>query len=364
MQPMQSPVSPQPIPQQPMQQPPMPPVQRPVLTVDPAVAAEYAARAARRRAANFAAGGTLLYFGCSLFYTLAVLVFTLAAHGTALYDDVTDLLTDTTFSLLLNTVFQCLFIGLPFFLMLRASGHRVNGTLPYNRPRPGVLFPVFWIGLGGMMVSNFGSNALSAVLERLGIRAAGGVSIATGNGLGGFLMMLLTVAVVPALFEEFAYRGVVMGLLIPKLGTPAAIFISALLFGVMHGNLRQIPFAFLAGLALGWVRAYTGSMWPSMLIHFASNAFSVLTDEMSAVLPGAAATLIGTGMMMALALIGLVALLILLRRDPHPFTFAETGVPTLKKGVSAALGSPSVILALIAFGGQALFYQILGGIAL
>src|SRR5205085_1627570 len=57
-----------------------------------------------------------------------------------------------------------------------------------------------------------------------------------------------------------------------------AILVSALLFGVFHivlgGTLaveRLVP-SVLMGLALGWVRWRSGSVWPGMLLHASHNA--------------------------------------------------------------------------------------------
>ena len=45
---------------------------------------------------------------------------------------------------------------------------------------------------------------------------------------------------------------------------------SALLFGVFHGNLVQIPFAFLVGLVLGYVAAEYSLGW-CILLHWINN---------------------------------------------------------------------------------------------
>ncbi len=50
---------------------------------------------------------------------------------------------------------------------------------------------------------------------------------------------------------------------------------TSVVFGLMHGNFTQVPFAIIAGVALGFVRVKTGSMWPSMILHFLNNFISV-----------------------------------------------------------------------------------------
>ena len=65
-------------------------------------------------------------------------------------------------------------------------------------------------------------------------------------------------------------RGVVMQPL-RKYGDRFAIVVSAVLFAALHGNMVQIPFAFVAGLALGYFAIITNSIWTSVAIHCLNN---------------------------------------------------------------------------------------------
>ncbi|MBE6547241.1 MAG: CPBP family intramembrane metalloprotease [Ruminococcaceae bacterium] len=89
------------------------------------------------------------------------------------------------------------------------------------------------------------------------------------------LLLFLSTAVVPALVEEILFRGVVMTALLPFGGT-VAIFGSALLFALMHGNILQFFYTALMGVVLGYVYFRTRSIWCGVLIHFFNNALSVL----------------------------------------------------------------------------------------
>lgn len=51
-----------------------------------------------------------------------------------------------------------------------------------------------------------------------------------------------------------------------------AVLMSALLFGLMHGNVDQLFFAFLLGIVLAVVVLVTDSIWASAFIHFFNNA--------------------------------------------------------------------------------------------
>lgn len=90
----------------------------------------------------------------------------------------------------------------------------------------------------------------------------------------------VVIAVLPAFAEEFAFRGVVLGLLRP-FGQTFAVLGSAFVFGIMHGNIVQIPFAFAGGLVFGFVVVRTGSLWPAVLMHFLNNLLSYVQEVLS-----------------------------------------------------------------------------------
>ena len=89
------------------------------------------------------------------------------------------------------------------------------------------------------------------------------------------LFFILYVAVVAPVVEELLFRGAVLRSFQP-FGKRFAIVFSALLFGLFHGNLIQIPFAFLTGLVLGYTAVEYSIVW-AMLLHFINNGiFSLL----------------------------------------------------------------------------------------
>jgi ABC-2 type transport system permease protein/sodium transport system permease protein len=86
-------------------------------------------------------------------------------------------------------------------------------------------------------------------------------------------LLLLTLAIVPAIFEELCFRGFLFGALRTRLTGPLTIIASALLFGIFHEFLspgRLLPSTFL-GLVLGWVRWRSNSIWPGIVLHAMNN---------------------------------------------------------------------------------------------
>ncbi len=78
----------------------------------------------------------------------------------------------------------------------------------------------------------------------------------------------------PAFCEEFFFRGLVLR----SFGGSriGAVLISALLFGLMHGNLQQVFFAFMAGCLFAVVVEISDSLLPAMLLHFLNNAIAMV----------------------------------------------------------------------------------------
>ncbi|MDY5342449.1 lysostaphin resistance A-like protein [Faecousia sp.] len=86
--------------------------------------------------------------------------------------------------------------------------------------------------------------------------------------------LALYTAVAAPVTEELLFRGAVLRSLQPY-GKRFAIFCSALLFGLVHKNLTQTPFAFGFGLLAGYVAMEYSILW-SMSLHILNNAVLAL----------------------------------------------------------------------------------------
>ena len=95
------------------------------------------------------------------------------------------------------------------------------------------------------------------------------------------LLVLLALAVVPAVVEEFFFRGYLFNALLDKTRAWKAVLISAALFAVFHLlitdklALERLPPSLLLGAVLGLVRWRTGSVFPGMVLHAAHNGFLI-----------------------------------------------------------------------------------------
>lgn len=144
---------------------------------------------------------------------------------------------------------------------------------------------LFAVGAGLLVctAANFVTEFLMNLLSGAGIESAGG-DYQIASTVDSLISQLINVAFLPALVEEFAFRFIVMQPL-RRFGDKFAIVISALVFSLVHGNLVQIPFAFMVGLAIGYFVIATNSIWVGIIIHFFNNAYSVILSYIILVNP-------------------------------------------------------------------------------
>ena len=83
---------------------------------------------------------------------------------------------------------------------------------------------------------------------------------------------LVVYALLPAIAEELAFRGVMQRALQTKYSGFVAIFFSTLLFVLLHGSLQQTVYQLIVGIMLGYLACVGGSVIYSIILHFLNNA--------------------------------------------------------------------------------------------
>ena len=89
------------------------------------------------------------------------------------------------------------------------------------------------------------------------------------------------IAAVPALCEEFFFRGVLLPSLLRRLRPGAAIVLGGCLFGLVHGDLSALPGHVLLGIGLCLVAYWTRSIWYVVVWHFLQNGIAVFITYFS-----------------------------------------------------------------------------------
>ena len=93
-------------------------------------------------------------------------------------------------------------------------------------------------------------------------------------------MVLLVIAVLPAICEEIAFRGFILSGLRHLGHKWQAIAISSIFFGVAHMMVQQSLMAALAGIVIGYVAVQSGSLLPCIMFHMTHNALAVVAGNL------------------------------------------------------------------------------------
>jgi sodium transport system permease protein len=92
-------------------------------------------------------------------------------------------------------------------------------------------------------------------------------------------IVVLLVALVPAICEELAFRGFILSGFRHLGHKWWAIALSSAMFGVTHTMLHQSLVTTVAGAVIGYIAVQTGSIFPGMLFHFSHNALAIIAGQ-------------------------------------------------------------------------------------
>lgn len=209
-----------------------------------------------------------------------------------LFDSLSDGLIDFLASFLIQGVF--IFGGGFFVLFIHNKLYNKNPLnqerktlksrfidLGFKLPRIYIIPLSFLLGILFFIMSLGISYINTLILLILGYNFPATAPEAVG-GVGYFLLALFNSAVMPAFCEEFLSRGLILRGLKDTMRERTAIIFSAVLFGLMHANIRQTLYTMVGGIFLALITLRTKSIYPAMIIHFMNNAISVYSTHASA----------------------------------------------------------------------------------
>lgn len=234
----------------------------------------------------------------------------------------------------------------PFGIYMLCIKIPIKVALPFRRPRADLAAGSLFVGLGVGVVASYASSYLQAGLELVGV----GITMPeydVPKSLGAIILYVIVMTVAPAFIEEMVFRGVVMQSL-RRFGDVFALVASALIFGIFHLNLIQMPYAFIYGLCIGFFVLRTGSLWVGVLMHFVNNCvatvFTFLEPEVSENLY----IMLSLFYNMAAVLLGIIALCLLLLRYRDIFRFVKApGILSPGKRVQYLVTSPALIISMV-----------------
>jgi len=96
------------------------------------------------------------------------------------------------------------------------------------------------------------------------------------ENIGHLFLNILILGIIPPICEEVLFRGVVFNGLRKSHSDGFSVFLSALLFALMHGSLEQLVFPFIMGIVFAIIVLRTGSIVPSILVHMFNNVLVII----------------------------------------------------------------------------------------
>lgn len=182
-------------------------------------------------------------------------------------------------------VFYMLTPSLVYLAVRKKGAHAAH-----EKPKRPHTFALFLFGLGVVYVGQLCSFLMASLFSGAGIDLYAATEQTVSADPVLMIIQIIEIAFLPAVLEELLARHIILTELVPY-GRGFAVMISALLFSLMHMNPIQMPFAFIAGLAMAYTTVATGSVIPSFFLHFINNSLSVVlsflpefTDEKTALI--------------------------------------------------------------------------------
>lgn len=255
-------------------------------------------------------------------------------------------LMDSSWGLWLLTFVPQYLVAMPLaWLLLRRVPARKPEVRPFGAKRTvTAVFACLFLMYGGNLLGSL----ITAVLGLL--RGAAVENPVLEYAQGSFQTLLFVVLLAPML-EELVFRKLLIDRMAPY-GGKLAVVLSALLFGLFHGNLSQFFYAFGLGLAFGYIYLNTGRIRNTILAHMCINFQGMIfapwllsrlpeTEEVNGwVIAFGGYTLL----LIASALVGAVLLFVQRRNFRYPQGEKEL---SRKEAFALSLGNPGMILGIL-----------------
>ncbi len=118
-------------------------------------------------------------------------------------------------------------------------------------------------------------------------------------------MSFLLISLLPSIYEEIVFRGLLQSVLSP-LGVWAAIILTSIVFTALHmGNVAAMPLIFVLSVFICVGKILFVKLWYAVLLHFLNNFFAFLMYTISVSSPddfSLGLTLLAHGLVMSISL--------------------------------------------------------------
>ncbi|MCX6280618.1 MAG: CPBP family intramembrane metalloprotease [Bacteroidetes bacterium] len=107
-------------------------------------------------------------------------------------------------------------------------------------------------------------------------------SFLAGSSFGNFLFNIFMIGILPAVGEEFMFRGLLQKLLKGWLkNIHLAVFITGFLFALMHLQFYGLLPRMILGVIFGYLFYWSGSIWVPVFAHFVNNSGAIIISYLA-----------------------------------------------------------------------------------
>ncbi len=239
-------------------------------------------------------------------------------------------------------------LGLPFIGYMYLLRLPFGETVPVRKMRFGNFMSLVLFGIGFSAVVTYIGNVLQS-----GNVIAGGLSnsrnVLAGNKGIELLFSIICLCIIPALVEEFVFRGVVLQVLRRKGGDTFAIILSALMCALVYSNTQGIA-EFFVSLLMGYIVIFSGSVIPAITVGLIRSALSLVMTLLGASIAPDKLMLMEAGATIILMMLGVFAVMSIFKKYPDFFKIKEDKSSlSLREKISVAIRTPSMILLILYF---------------
>ena len=179
---------------------------------------------------------------------------------------------------LAQIIAYALSLTIPFLLYSMYIKIPLAAAMPIKQVSVGLIVGTTFASMAVSLVALYASDITRYLFYFFGISFYEPLTVLPSDILGTILY-IINMTVLPAVFEEFAFRGILMQSF-RRFGDGFALICSSILFALVHISPISMPHAFIMGLVIGYFVLFTGSLHTGMIIHFVYNLLSIIISQL------------------------------------------------------------------------------------
>ena len=203
--------------------------------------------------------------------TNAIFIGIMEIMGDAYADFTANVLDDMSFSLIVQDIVMII------ALLVYCKIMKVNLKAHFGKPqmKKSEIFALIIMATGLGQLTSIITNLLMTLVTMTTGFEIGAVSFVSERNLLSTIVVSLAIAVGAPILEELFFRASFFTPLVPH-GRMLAVTVTAVIFGLYHMNVPQIPAAIVWGFFFGYISLESRSIIPAILGHMFNNSFGAL----------------------------------------------------------------------------------------